>query len=73
MMMICGSHMDRGAVMPMNKGVTATVAEKDMVNIWTLIRHPTASLGVLEPLYFLIVTPCLQLNISTASGELEVK
>jgi len=27
-----------------------TVAEKDMVYIWSLIRLPTASLGVLEPL-----------------------
>ena len=44
----CNIYINRGP----------TVAEKDMVNIWTLIRHPTASLGVLEPLYFLIVMPC---------------
>ena len=42
-----------------------------MVNIWPLIHHLTTNLGVLEPMYFLIVTPCLRQ--SPASGELEVK
>ena len=41
-----------------------TVANKDMVNIWALIRIPTASLGVLEPLDLPAVT------LSTAGNRI---